>query len=89
MDLARELNKLYAKAFPEVLKAHGELYVRSGGRIGHKLLFGVPSLIVRTVGAKSGSRAPPCSPTRRTAPTTWWWRRRAARPAIPRGSTTW
>lgn len=54
MDLARELNKLYAKAFPEVLKAHGELYVRSGGRIGHKLLFGVPSLIVRTVGAKSG-----------------------------------
>ncbi|MET9326831.1 nitroreductase/quinone reductase family protein [Tsukamurella sp. NPDC003166] len=54
MDIARELNKLYARAFPEVLKAHGELYVRSGGRIGHKLLFGVPSLIVRTVGAKSG-----------------------------------
>lgn len=54
MDIGRELNKLYAKAFPEVLKAHGELYVRSGGRIGHKLLFGVPSLIIRTVGAKSG-----------------------------------
>lgn len=54
MDIARTLNKAYAKAFPEVLKAHGELYVRSGGRIGHKLLFGVPSLIVRTVGAKSG-----------------------------------
>lgn len=54
MDIARTLNKAYAKAFPEVLKAHGELYVRSSGRIGHKLLFGVPSLIVRTVGAKSG-----------------------------------
>lgn len=54
MDIGREVGKLYAKAFPEVLKAHGELYVRSGGRIGHKLLFGVPSLIVRTVGAKSG-----------------------------------
>ncbi len=54
MDIARELNRIYTKAFPEVLKAHGELYVRSGGRIGHKLLFGVPSLIVRTVGAKSG-----------------------------------
>lgn len=36
MDIARELNKVYAKAFPEVLKAHGELYVRSGGRIGHR-----------------------------------------------------
>ena len=54
MDIGRELGKLYTRAFPEVLKAHGELYVRSGGRIGHKLLFGVPSLIVRTVGAKSG-----------------------------------
>ncbi|CAM3386709.1 nitroreductase family deazaflavin-dependent oxidoreductase [Tsukamurella hominis] len=54
MDIGRAVGKLYAKAFPEVLKAHGELYVRSGGRVGHKLLFGVPSLIVRTVGAKSG-----------------------------------
>ncbi|TWS19873.1 nitroreductase family deazaflavin-dependent oxidoreductase [Tsukamurella asaccharolytica] len=54
MDIGREVERLYAKAFPEVLKAHGALYVRSGGRIGHKLLLGVPSLIVRTVGAKSG-----------------------------------
>lgn len=30
MDIGREVGKLYAKAFPEVLKAHGELYVRSG-----------------------------------------------------------
>ncbi|MDP0397367.1 nitroreductase family deazaflavin-dependent oxidoreductase [Tsukamurella strandjordii] len=54
MDIGRELSKVYAKAFPKVLEAHGELYVRSGGRIGHKLLFGVPSLIIRTVGAKTG-----------------------------------
>ena len=54
MDIGREVGKLYAKAFPAVLTAHGEWYVRSGGRVGHKLLFGVPSLIVRTVGAKSG-----------------------------------
>jgi deazaflavin-dependent oxidoreductase (nitroreductase family) len=37
-----------------VLVAHGRLYARTGGRIGHRLL-GVPSLLLHTVGAKSGA----------------------------------
>jgi deazaflavin-dependent oxidoreductase (nitroreductase family) len=36
-----------------LLKVHQEVYVRSGGRVGHKL-FGTRNLILRTVGAKSG-----------------------------------
>jgi F420H(2)-dependent quinone reductase len=37
-----------------ILAAHGKLYARSGGRIGHHLL-GVPCLLLHTVGAKSGA----------------------------------
>lgn len=37
-----------------ILAAHGRIYARSGGRIGHRLL-GVPSLLLHTVGAKSGA----------------------------------
>lgn len=36
------------------LKAHQEIYVRSGGRIGHRL-GPTRNLILRTVGAKSGA----------------------------------
>ena len=36
-----------------LLKVHQEVYVRSGGRIGHRL-FGTRNLILRTVGAKTG-----------------------------------
>lgn len=35
------------------LRFHQALYVRTGGRIGHRLI-GVPSLILRTTGARSG-----------------------------------
>ncbi len=54
MNLGKRSRELYTKAFTEVLHLHGLLYVRSGGHVGHRLLFGVPSLIVTTVGAKSG-----------------------------------
>jgi deazaflavin-dependent oxidoreductase (nitroreductase family) len=37
-----------------ILVAHGRLYAGTGGRIGHRLL-GVPSLLLHTVGAKSGA----------------------------------
>ncbi|WP_375479500.1 nitroreductase family deazaflavin-dependent oxidoreductase [uncultured Jatrophihabitans sp.] len=39
----------------QFLKAHQEVYVRSGGRIGHRL-FGTRNLILRTVGAKTGAQ---------------------------------
>jgi deazaflavin-dependent oxidoreductase (nitroreductase family) len=35
------------------LKLHDELYKRSDGRVGHRLL-GVPSLMLRTTGRRSG-----------------------------------
>lgn len=35
------------------LKAHQTLYERSAGRVGHRLL-GVPTLLLRTTGARSG-----------------------------------
>jgi deazaflavin-dependent oxidoreductase (nitroreductase family) len=37
-----------------LLAVHGRIYARTGGRIGHHLL-GVPSLLLHTVGAKSGA----------------------------------
>jgi deazaflavin-dependent oxidoreductase (nitroreductase family) len=37
-----------------ILAMHGRLYAGTDGRIGHRLL-GVPSLLLRTVGAKSGA----------------------------------
>lgn len=36
-----------------LLQVHQLVYERSGGRVGHRLL-GVPSLLLRTVGAKTG-----------------------------------
>ena len=39
----------------QALRAHQFLYVNSGGRIGHRLA-GTRSLILRTVGAKTGER---------------------------------
>jgi deazaflavin-dependent oxidoreductase (nitroreductase family) len=38
-----------------ILAVHGRTYARTGGRIGHHLL-GVPSLLLHTVGAKSGAK---------------------------------
>jgi deazaflavin-dependent oxidoreductase (nitroreductase family) len=38
-----------------LLKVHQEIYDRSGGRIGHRL-FGTRSLLLRTIGAKTGQR---------------------------------
>jgi deazaflavin-dependent oxidoreductase (nitroreductase family) len=38
-----------------IIAAHGKLYARTGGRVGHRLL-GVPCLLLSTVGAKSGAQ---------------------------------
>jgi deazaflavin-dependent oxidoreductase (nitroreductase family) len=54
MDLSRIEQIPAVKAIgAQALRAHHFLYERSGGRIGHQLL-GVPCLLLRTVGAKSG-----------------------------------
>jgi deazaflavin-dependent oxidoreductase (nitroreductase family) len=37
------------------LKLHQALYTNSGGRIGHRML-GVPTLLLRTTGRRSGAR---------------------------------
>jgi deazaflavin-dependent oxidoreductase (nitroreductase family) len=39
--------------FHTVLRVHERLYVASDGRVGHRLL-GVPSLLLRTTGRRSG-----------------------------------
>ena len=38
----------------QALRIHERLYVASGGRIGHKML-GVPTLLLRTTGRRSGA----------------------------------
>lgn len=40
--------------FVNVLRGHQWLYENSGGRVGHRLLFGNPTLLLRTVGRKTG-----------------------------------
>jgi deazaflavin-dependent oxidoreductase (nitroreductase family) len=39
----------------QVLRVHERLYVASGGRVGHKML-GVPTLLLRTTGRRSGAK---------------------------------
>ncbi|PXX60383.1 deazaflavin-dependent oxidoreductase (nitroreductase family) [Nocardia tenerifensis] len=43
-----------ASVFANVLKAHQWVYEHSGGWVGHRLLFGNPTLLLRTVGRKTG-----------------------------------
>lgn len=43
-----------AGLFVRALQAHQWLYERSGGLVGHRLLFGNPTLLLRTVGRKTG-----------------------------------
>ena len=40
--------------FIMLLEAHQALYERTDGLVGHRLFFGMPSLLLRTVGAKTG-----------------------------------
>ncbi|WP_040789865.1 nitroreductase family deazaflavin-dependent oxidoreductase [Nocardia paucivorans] len=40
--------------FVRVLRAHQWVYEKSGGLVGHRLLFGNPTLLLRTVGRKTG-----------------------------------
>ena len=44
-----------ADLFVNVLRAHQWIYEHSGGLVGHRLLFGNPTLLLRTVGRKSGA----------------------------------
>lgn len=43
-----------ADLFVNVLRAHQWVYEKSGGLVGHRLLFGNPTLLLRTIGRKSG-----------------------------------
>lgn len=45
--------KLSTQAFITGLKVHQQIYERSGGRVGHRLLL-MPTLLLRTTGRKSG-----------------------------------
>jgi deazaflavin-dependent oxidoreductase (nitroreductase family) len=40
--------------FSTVLQVHEKLYKATDGRIGHRLLGGVPTLLLRTTGRRSG-----------------------------------
>lgn len=42
--------------FVRVLRAHQWVYEKSGGLVGHRLLFGNPTLLLRTVGRRTGRR---------------------------------
>src|SRR5580692_7985429 len=44
---------LYTTAFSTTLRVHAFVYEHSGGLIGHRIL-GVPSLMLRTTGRKTG-----------------------------------
>jgi F420H(2)-dependent quinone reductase len=47
------MNPLVEKAFVGLLRAHDMIYQKTNGWIGHRTL-GVPSLLLHTVGAKTG-----------------------------------
>ncbi|MFG1796458.1 nitroreductase/quinone reductase family protein [Nocardia sp. NPDC049149] len=42
--------------FPYVLKVHQWVYEHSGGLVGHRVLLGKPTLLLRTVGRKTGQQ---------------------------------
>ena len=44
---------LKTRAFVTALKVHQLVYERSGGLVGHRLL-GMPTLLLRTTGRRSG-----------------------------------
>lgn len=42
---------------PALLRVHNAVYIRSGGRVGHRLFPGVaPNLLLHTTGARTGKR---------------------------------
>ncbi|MGW4244057.1 nitroreductase family deazaflavin-dependent oxidoreductase [Nocardia sp. NPDC004722] len=45
-----------ANLFVNVLRGHQWLYENTNGLVGHKLLFGNPTLLLRTVGRKTGQQ---------------------------------
>jgi deazaflavin-dependent oxidoreductase (nitroreductase family) len=54
MSVLDSVEKAVLRVGVQALKVHQEIYVRSGGRIGHRFPFAPPSLILRTVGNKTG-----------------------------------
>lgn len=49
-----DVSTLVNKGFVQLLRAHNAVYQASDGWIGHRLLFGSRSLLLHTIGAKSG-----------------------------------
>ncbi|WP_405484210.1 nitroreductase/quinone reductase family protein [Nocardia sp. NBC_00511] len=45
-----------ANLFVNVLRGHQWLYENSNGLVGHRLLFGNPTLLLRTIGRKTGQQ---------------------------------
>jgi F420H(2)-dependent quinone reductase len=42
------------KVLPSVLRVHDAVYRKTNGWVGHRTLMGLPSLLLHTVGAKTG-----------------------------------
>ncbi|MDF2468406.1 nitroreductase family deazaflavin-dependent oxidoreductase [Rhodococcus erythropolis] len=40
--------------YQHILRAHKWIYIRTGGMVGRRLLFGNPTLLIRTLGRKTG-----------------------------------
>jgi F420H(2)-dependent quinone reductase len=40
--------------FPRILPTHRWIYEHTGGLLGHRLLFGNPTLLLRTIGRRTG-----------------------------------
>lgn len=51
---SRSRNLLVVSLTGQVLRLHAAVYERSGGRIGHRMI-GVPTLLLRTTGRRSGA----------------------------------
>lgn len=43
-----------SEIYQHILRAHKWIYMRTGGMVGHRLLFGNPTLLLRTYGRKTG-----------------------------------
>ena len=43
-----------SEIYQHILRTHKWIYMRTGGMVGHRLLFGNPTLLIRTRGRKSG-----------------------------------
>ena len=70
-----------------VLRVHDTVYQQTNGWIGHRLM-GLPSLLLHTVGAKTGQGAHHVADLRRATATTIWLSRPTAARRGHRAGTT-